>query len=270
MIEAQSFLEESNSLAALLQPLEESDFERKTQFKDWTINDVLGHLYIFNHAAELTLASPDEFGPFLASIMEQVAQSKTLIEAQYDWIGNLSGRALLEAWQAGSFRLAEVYQAADPKTRVKWAGPDMSARSSITARQMETWAHGQELFDLLGVVRTDTDRLRNIAHLAVVTIPFAFVIRNEPVPDHLPYIRLSAPSGNVWEWNTLQEHNRIEGSATAFCQTAAQVRNAQDTDLTAFGPHAKRWIQIAQCFAGAPHEPPQPKTRFTQEGIKNA
>ncbi|SFU10488.1 TIGR03084 family metal-binding protein [Sedimentitalea nanhaiensis] len=265
MIEAQSFLEECNALAALLQPLEDKDFERKTQFKDWTINDVLGHLHIFNHAAELTLASPDRFGPFLSGITDLVAQGKTLVQAQYDWIDTLSGRALLEAWQAGSLRLAEVYQTADPKTRVKWAGPDMSARSSITARQMETWAHGQELFDLLGVTRTDTDRLRNIAHLAVVTIPFAFAIRKEPAPNPLPYVRLTAPSGDVWEWNTPQQDNRIEGSATAFCQTATQVRNVKDTDLTAHGAHAKRWTQIAQCFAGAPHDPPQPNTRFTQE-----
>lgn len=42
----------------------------------------------------------------------------------------------------------------------------MSARSCITARQMETWAHGQEIFDALGVVRRDGDRIRNVAHLA--------------------------------------------------------------------------------------------------------
>lgn len=265
MIEAQSFLEESNALAGLLEPLENSDFGSKTQFKDWSINDVLGHLHIFNHAAELTLAAPDQFQPFFAGIMEQVAQGKTLVQAQYDWIGGLSGRGLLKAWQEGSHRLAEVYQNADSKTRVKWAGPDMSARSSITARQMETWAHGQELFDLFGVQRTDTDRLRNIAHLAVVTIPFAFKIRNEPVPDPLPYIRLTAPSGEVWEWNTPQDGNSIEGSATGFCQVATQVRNAKDTDVVALGASATRWTEIAQCFAGAPHPPPQPNTRFAQK-----
>ena len=38
----------------------------------------------------------------------------------------------------------------------------MSARSSISARLMETWAHGQAVYDRLGVVRVDTDRIRNI------------------------------------------------------------------------------------------------------------
>jgi len=36
--------------------------------------------------------------------------------------------------------------------RVKWIGVDMSARSCLTARLMETWAHGQEIYDILGVV----------------------------------------------------------------------------------------------------------------------
>ncbi|WP_340107131.1 TIGR03084 family metal-binding protein [Pikeienuella sp. HZG-20] len=266
MREAQDFLEESEALAALLAPLEDEDFARPTQFKGWTIDDVLGHLHIFNHAAELTLARPDAFGPFLASIMDQVAEGRTLAEAQRGWIGDLTGRALLAAWRDGAARLAEVYAAADPKTRVKWAGPDMSARSSITARQMETWAHGQEVFDLLGASRADTDRLRNIAHLGVVTIPFAFSIRGETPPDPPLHVRLIAPSGAIWEWNEPQTDNRIDGSATAFCQTAAQVRNAADTDLRATGPAAERWLQIAQCFAGAPHDPPAPGARYRQTG----
>jgi uncharacterized protein (TIGR03084 family) len=264
MIEAQDFLDESNALADLLLTLKDSDFDCPTQFKSWTVNDVLGHLHIFNYAAELTLASPQKFEPFLAGILAQVAKGKTLVQAQYDWVGDLSGRALLDAWQEGAQRLAELYQTADPKARVKWAGPDMSARSSITARQMETWAHGQELFDLFGVTRNDADRLRNIAHLGAATIPFAFAIRKEAIPDPLPYIRLTAPSGSIWEWNTPQQDNCIEGTATAFCQTATQVRNVADTDLRTVGTVANRWAEIAQCFAGEAHDPPAPNTRFTR------
>ena len=187
-----------------------------------------------------------------------------MLETQYSWIGDLAGHALLDAWHTGSARLAETFGTADPKTRVEWVGTKMSARSSITARQMETWAHGQGVFDQLGVVPTDTDRLRNIAHLGVATIPFAFALRNEAPPDPLPYVRLSAPSGTIWEWNAPQEDNRIEGSATGFCQAATQVRNAADTDLHATGPATTRWFQIAQCFAGGSHAPPAPGTRYVK------
>lgn len=266
MREAGDFLEESNALAALLAPLEDAAFARPTQFKGWSVNDVLGHLHIFNHAAALTLAAPGEFGPFLAGILGQLARGRTLVQAQAQWIGDLAGQALLEDWIGGAQRLAALYGEADPKARVKWAGPEMSARSSITARQMETWAHGQAAFDLLGVVRHDADRLRNIAHLGAVTIPFAFANRGEPVPEPLPHIRLTAPSGAIWEWNAETADSRIEGSATAFCQTAAQVRNAADTDLRLAGPVATRWAEIAQCFAGPPHDPPAPGSRFVQTG----
>ena len=57
----------------------------------------------------------------------------------------------------------------------------MSARSSITARQMETCAHAQEVFDCLGQYRADTDRIRNIAHLEVNTFGWTFVNRGEEV-----------------------------------------------------------------------------------------
>lgn len=264
MREAQDFQDESIALADLLDPLSDQDFTRPTQFKRWSGNDILGHLHIFNHAAELTLADPDGFARFLADFNAQMAQGKTILAAQYDWIGDLSGRALLRAWREGSMRMAALYAQADPRARVDWMGPQMSARSSITARQMETWAHGQALFDLLGVVRTDTDRLRNIAHLGVATIPYAFSLYKEAVPDPLPYIRLTAPSGAIWDWNDPQDDNRIEGTATDFCQTATQVRNAADTDLRATGPAAKRWMQIAQCFVGPPDGPPAKGARFVQ------
>ena len=62
---------------------------------------------------------------------------------------NLVKNLLLE-WKNGYEKISKEFLNADPKKRVKWAGPDMSVRSSITARHMETWSHGQEVYDLLG------------------------------------------------------------------------------------------------------------------------
>ena len=41
-------------------------------------------------------------------------------------------------------------------------GSRHDARSSISARHMETWAHAQELYDTLGVDRINEDRIKNI------------------------------------------------------------------------------------------------------------
>ena len=266
MQEAQDFLDESRALADILEPLSDADFSRETLFKSWTIDDVVGHLYMFNHAANLTVESGDDFKAFFAPIAAQMQAGKTLLEIQHGWLGGLCGRKLFDLWRLGCENTAASYDRADPKLRVIWAGPDMSARSSITARQMETWAHGQEVFDALGKIRADGDRIRNIAHLGVTTFGWTFVNRGEEVPEPPPHVALTAPSGAPWEWNEPQDDNRVEGTATEFCQVVAQVRNIADTSLRVTGDTAARWMAMAQCFAGPPETPPPPGTRHIATG----
>ena len=55
MKQATDFLEDSRQLFDLLRDKTEKDFQLRTQFKNWTINDVIGHLHIFNFAANLSL-----------------------------------------------------------------------------------------------------------------------------------------------------------------------------------------------------------------------
>jgi uncharacterized protein (TIGR03084 family) len=261
MEQAADFLEESRSLAAILEPLGDADFGGETLFKNWTLDDVLGHLHMFNHAANLTLESGALFNAFYAPIVAARKSGKTLVETQYAWLDGLAGRALYTAWCAGFEKTAAAYGDVDPKLRLKWAGPDMSARSCITARQMETWAHGQEVFDVLGIERRDTDRVKNIAHLGVTTFGWTFINRSLDVPEPAPHVLLTAPSGAVWEWNEPQEGSQVSGLATEFCQVVTQVRNVSDTSLTTVGDTATFWMANAQCFAGPPEDPPAPGTR---------
>lgn len=261
MQQAEDFRAESQALAAVLAPLAEAEFDRATQFKGWTIDDVIGHLHMFNVAALKSLESDTAFARFFAPIAAMLEQGKTLREAQYPWLDGLRGRALLAAWQDTAEAMADAFAAADPKARLKWAGPDMSALSSVTARQMETWAHGQEVFDLLGAVRPEQDRIRNIAHLGVATYGWTFANRGAPVPEPAPHVQLTGPSGAIWDWNTPQEGNAVIGSAVEFAQVVTQVRNIADTSLQTRGETARRWMQSAQCFAGPPEDPPAPGTR---------
>lgn len=173
----------------------------------------------------------------------------------------MRGRRLLAIWWTGCERLAAAYRDADPRARVPWMGPDMSVMSAVTARQMETWAHGQAIFDLLGQERVDTDRLRNIAHLGVVTLNWSFVNRGLPAPAQRVQVSLAAPSGALWQWNPEIESDILRGSATEFCQVVTQTRNVADTSLEVRGDVARRWMAIAQCFAGRPEQPPQPGSR---------
>ena len=49
--QAMDFKMESDSLHQLLQTLDEKTLEQTTQFKGWTINDIIQHLHFFNYAA---------------------------------------------------------------------------------------------------------------------------------------------------------------------------------------------------------------------------
>lgn len=256
MQQAEDFRAESQALAAVLQDLPEADLHRVTLFKEWTIDHVLGHLHLFNVAAETSLQGEAAFATFIGPIAKNMQAGMSILQCQFPWLDGLSGRALFEAWQAGAESCADAFAQADPKARVKWVGPEMSALSSITARQMETWAHGQEVFDLLGVERQEQDRIRNIAHLGVSTYGWTFLNRKEPVPEPAPFVELTGPSGTVWTWNDPQQDNVVRGSAVEFAQVVTQVRNIADTDLETQGGTAARWMAIAQCFAGPAETPP--------------
>ncbi|MFW8635513.1 TIGR03084 family metal-binding protein [Cribrihabitans pelagius] len=256
MLQAEDFRAESRALAAVLADLPEEAFHRETLFKGWTIDHVLGHLHLFNAAAEAALAGPQTFDAFIAPVLRDMRAGKSILACQFPWLDGLSGRALYDAWARGAERCADAYAGADPKTRVKWVGPEMSALSSITARQMETWAHGQEVFDLLGLERAAHRRIRNIAHLGVSTYGWSFRNRGRAVPEPAPFVELTGPGGEVWQWNAPQPGNCVRGPAVEFAQVVTQVRSLADTGLEVRGANAAAWMQIAQCFAGPPETPP--------------
>jgi uncharacterized protein (TIGR03084 family) len=126
--------------------------------------------------------------------------------------GGASGRPLLSVWWDQVQKTAEVFAEADPKARLKWAGPSMSARSSITARLMETWAHGQEIYDVLGAERVDADRIKNIAVLGINTYGWTYLVREEEPIGPMPYVKLTAPSGEIWSFGEEDDANWIEAA----------------------------------------------------------
>lgn len=262
MQQAQDFRDESAALAALVAPLADADFERETLFKSWTINNVLRHLHVWNIAAARSIEGDEAFGAFIKQLMGG-ERGRRFTEYEHDYLEGLSGHRLLDAWVSGFDELAAAFAATDPKARLKWVGPDMSALSSVTARLMETWAHAQAVYDLLGVDRVESDRIGNIVRLGVNTYGWTFKNRKEDAPGPMPRLRLTAPSGAIWEYGPGEggSEDLIEGRATEFCQVVTQCRNIADTGLALHGPVATRWMAIAQCFAGPPNDPPLPGAR---------
>ena len=262
MQQADDFVAESEALQAVLAPLDDAAFATVTQFKGWTIDDVVRHLHFFNRMVDLALLDPAAFVTRYETFDAGRQADGDMTGITRRMLDGLSGQRLLAAWRELYLEMGPRWREADPRARVRWVGPDMSARSSITARQMETWAHGQEVVDALGIEREDDDRIRNIAHLGVQTYGWTFLNRGEAAPGPVPYVRLTAPSGTVWEWGEPSEAERVAGPAVDFCQVVTQVRNIADVGLEVAGPNATRWMAIAQCFAGPPVDPPPPGTRI--------
>jgi len=257
------FKDETLALHALVGPLDDSALGRPTAFKRWTINDIVGHLHFWNRAADLSHNDSVAFQDLSKDVMAHLRTGETLRAFEVIRLGGLGGTALVEDWRRFAVEMAARFAAVDPSARVKWVGPGMSVRSAITARLMETWAHGQAVYDLLGVVRRNTDRIRNIAVLGVNTYDWSFKVRGETPPARKPHVRLTAPSGQIWTWNEASEADLIEGPAEEFCQVVTQVRNIADTRLEVVGRSAEAWMAKAQCFAGPPEVPPAPGARRT-------
>lgn len=259
--EAQDFLQESIALHDLVASIAEADYALPTQFKQWSVNDVLQHLHFFNLAAVYSLTEPARFDELYASLNAKRQGGLSSVVATDELLGGVRGHALLKLWREGFEQTAAAFELADPRQRVVWVGPQMSARSSISARLMETWAHGQAIYDLLSVVRLNTDRIRSVAMIGINTYEWTFRNRGETVPLPKPQVVLTAPSGAVWRWNDPSDEHIIEGLAEEFCQVVSQVRNIKDTGLVVKGESARRWMAQAQCFAGPVQPPPPAGTR---------
>lgn len=260
--QADDFRSECEVLNAALAPLAPADYARPTQFKGWTIDDVLVHLHFWNRAADLSATDPEAFAALAEKVSAAFARGEGLRPLENASIPE-RGPALRAAWIDQARDMAGRWAGMDPKTRLQWIGPSMSARSSMTARQMETWAHGFEIFDLLGLKRAEDDRLRNIVVLGVNTFGWSHQVNGLPVPPEMPLLDLTAPSGALWRFGT-PDAGRISGPAADFAAVVTQTRALADTALVTEGPVAETWMRHAQCFAGPPETPPAEGSRHVQ------
>ncbi len=259
--EIQAFRDEIDELADLLQTLSVEDWRRETPFKRWTVWDVVAHLHWTDRQASLALSDPNAFAAATEAMRKAASQGASLIDYTRQQLADFAPRTLEARWREVGQELCAQIDTVEPKARIPWYGPSMGARMFTTARQMETWAHGQDIYDLLERPRDAHDRIENIVVIGVKTFGWTFVNRGLPVPDEIPHVVLTAPSGAVWSYNPERGDERVEGSAVDFCHVVTQGRNVVDTGLEVTGPIAARWMAIAQCFAGAASDPPAPGVR---------
>ncbi|MEJ3654460.1 TIGR03084 family metal-binding protein [Actinomycetes bacterium KLBMP 9759] len=242
---------ETAVLRALVADLDADGWAAPTPAVGWSVHDQIGHLAHFDDAAVRSAVEPEAFTAELTAALAEGGAAPDELAARYR---GLPPEALLSWFDASRTRLLEVFRTLAPSLRVPWYGPPMSAASSLTARIMETWAHGQDVADAAGVTREPTARLRHVAHIGVRALPFSYVVRGKEPPSAPVRVELVAPGGETWAWGPDDAADRVTGPALDFCLLVTQRRHRDDTAVQAAGQVAHEWLGIAQAFAGAPGE----------------
>jgi uncharacterized protein (TIGR03084 family) len=240
---------ESDQLDALVAALPEQGWRTATPAPGWTIAHQIAHLHWTDRVA--VVAVTDEAG--FAELLTLAAKNPGgFVDEGAEELAVTPPTDLLAVWRRTRTRLYEELLRVESGRKLPWFGPPMSAASMATARLMETWAHGLDVADALGVKRSASPGLKSIAHIGVRTRDFAFAVNGLPAPAEPFLVELRAPDGAAWSWGPADAAQRVTGSAEDFCMLVTQRRPHAELDVAAVGPDAERWLTIAQAFAGPP------------------
>jgi len=251
--------EECSELEELLQGLGAHDWQKVTDYKGWTIADQIMHLHQIDNFGVISVTSPADWPDFVKTVRAYQADGFTHADKMREAWGALPPADLLALWSKGWRELAERLGRVQGGDKLPWFGPEMRPESFAGARQMETWAHSQRIYDVLGLEREPKARIKAICELGVRTQGWSFRNRGLDRPDP-PRVELTGPAGETWVWNE-DAQGCVSGPAIDFALVVVQSRNIADTQLQTEGGDAKAWMEIAQCYAGPPADPPAPGSR---------
>ncbi|MFE3853836.1 TIGR03084 family metal-binding protein [Streptomyces griseorubiginosus] len=247
---------ESEELDRLVAELTAEQWTLATPAPGWSVAHQIAHLAWTDHSSLLAVTDPKAFS---REVEKALAAPGDFVDNGAEEGAGKPPARLLAYWRAGREDLAEALRAAPEGARFPWYGPPMSTASMATARLMETWAHGLDVADALGVTREPTDRIRHIVRLGVRTRDFSFGVHGLTPPFEEFRIELVSPSGESWTYGPEDATDRVTGPALDLCLLVTQRAHRADLDLTAVGEDADRWLDIAQAFAGPPGKGRAPK-----------
>ncbi|MBM3670599.1 MAG: TIGR03084 family protein [Actinobacteria bacterium] len=241
---------EHASLDALVAELDETAWRTPTPAGGWDVRDSIAHLAYSEDLASTAASDAEAFQVRLENLMRAIAESPDALGARLIGEGrSKSGRDVLAWWRASRAATLAALHTHEAKARLPWITGLMSAMSFATSRLMETWAHGEDVADGLGVTREPTARLHHVADLGVRTRAHAYRNRGMEMPEADVRVELTAPDATTWTWGE-PAADVVRGPALDFCHVVTQRRNPADTRLEITGRHARAWIDIAQAFAG--------------------
>ncbi|SCK07438.1 TIGR03084 family metal-binding protein [Streptomyces sp. WMMB 322] len=248
--------DEGRALDGLVAGLEAKAWALPTPAPRWTVAHQIAHLAWTDEQS--LLAATDE-AAFRDAVQAALAAPETFVDEGAEAGAAQSPEELLKRWRAGRDELLRVLGELPQGSRIPWYGPPMSVASMATARIMETWAHGEDVAQALGVSREPTPRLRHVVRIGVRTRDFAYAVRGLQPPSEPFRVELEAPDGELWAHGPEDAAQRVTGGAEGFCRLVTQRTHLDDAGVRAEGPDAQRWLEIAQAFAGPPGEGRAPR-----------
>jgi uncharacterized protein (TIGR03084 family) len=246
--------DEHDALDVVVGQIDDAQWQCVTPSPGWSVADQIAHLTYFDEAAALAMLDPGRFrahrDELVAHAIEHGIDQSTLAPLR-----RLNHHQLLERWRAAFWALDDAAAGLAEDARIEWFGPSMGAKSFLSARLMETWAHGTDIVDALGAYRPPTERLIHIAQLGFNTRRWSYQVRGETMPDGDVRLVLLSPAGATWTFGPDDAEDTVSGLAEEFCLVVTQRRHVEDTSLRA-GRLGMDWLRRAQAFAGSPTSGP--------------
>jgi uncharacterized protein (TIGR03084 family) len=261
---------EGKAVESLVADLTEEQWRTMTPAEGWDIATTIAHLLWTDESSLLAIeGTTGDKAPWDALIMTAFEDPDGFVDnAALSLAKDLTGAGLLARWRTSRPALDAALRAVPHGQKLMWFGPPMSPASMATARLMETWAHGLDVADALGVTVEPTARIRHVASLGFRTRNFAYKTNGLDAPETEVRLDLVAPDGDVWSFGPEDAPQTVTGSAYDFCRLATQRINRADTDLVASGEDAEKWLTIAQAFAGPPGSGRAASTEAVQGAAK--
>jgi uncharacterized protein (TIGR03084 family) len=243
---------EHSDLDRIVASVDRAGWDRPTPAVGWAVRDQISHLAYFDDVAALALGDPDAFVPISSAVTLAMESGEDPMLEHLSRGRAMEPSELFAWWRRARSELVRAAKVTDPQARVLWFGPPMGARSFLSARIMETWAHGQDIADTFGVQRAPTRRLRHIAHLGVNARAFSYVVRGMEPRSQPVRVELLSSEEDTWNWGPEDCPASVVGGALDFCLVVTRRRHVSDTNLVVTGEPAQEWMGIAQSFAGPP------------------
>lgn len=240
---------EANELEQLLITLDDAQWRLATPAPGWTIAHQVGHLVADFHLAGLAASDPAAFRA-VSSRLGKSFDSK--VDAALEWYLDRPAQELLTRWRAELELATRALVALPADEPVPWLSRPLTASILACAGIMELFAHGQDIYDTLGLRRTYTDRVRHVVAFSLGNWEAGYLARGLTPPAVEVRFELSAPSGAVWQFGPAGAPQRITGPAVDFCLLTTRRRHRADLQVTAVGREADAWLDIAQAYRGDP------------------